>query len=526
MLPYDQDMFRSVAWPEVLAPCERRTATASAAGLRERVLALQRAAGNRAVARTIGPRLRLAREPKTPPKQGWVIHPEAMKLLVEKMRALYEAIPRRDRINLKSRGTVAIGMATVDGDVRLVYTVNNNRASQAFHAAAEKLDLHFWRYDSGVKGRGPIGAPNDSEQLMLGFSEDNGAPIHGMVVSREECADCATVITGYGGEELRVAYVPDTADLPNPRNPPSRATPPAKTAAGELDTGKTPPKPPPGKPPSGSPKVIVDDTALRGQATKGTTTTHVESDVHGTTELPPGSVFARKNPLWDPVEVEPPIIALPPQKAPAGPPTTAPPAKPTSGAGIEPPVRSTTPPTAPAGNTPDVGDVKPTTGSVKTGGTPEVDIKGAARAGRISGALSLFNLMVLLGRLLPDLVEAEAINKHLTNELRSPQWQARLNALQPTVVMGPKTVYYLISFQILYTAHQSPKPGAFSNSYTVKGVKVVGLDLTYFPLEANGELDYPDKPDWAHPIWGGGYAWDATRKCAISSPARSDMAAE
>ena len=82
-----------------------------------------------------------------------------MKFLAGKLRQLYAAIPRRDRIQLKADGTVAIGLATVDGTPRLVYTVNNNRGSRAFHAAAERLDLFRWTYDPGVLGRGPVGRP-------------------------------------------------------------------------------------------------------------------------------------------------------------------------------------------------------------------------------------------------------------------------------------------------------------------------------------------------------------------------------
>ena len=79
---------------------------------------------------------------------------------------------------------------------------------------------------------------------MTGFSEDNHAPLRGMVVSRRLCADCATVIPAYGGGSLRIEHIPDTADLPNPRNPPSRLHPPAKTVHGEIDTNKPAGAPP------------------------------------------------------------------------------------------------------------------------------------------------------------------------------------------------------------------------------------------------------------------------------------------
>jgi hypothetical protein len=110
--------------------------------------------------------------------------------------------------------------------------------------------------------------------------------------------------------------------------------------------------------------------------------------------------------------------------------------------------------------------------------------------------------------------------------LQSAQWQARLNALQPTLAQVHGNAWYLIRFEVVYEARQSPKPAAFSNSYTVKGVKILGIGLTYYPIEGSGDLDYPDKPDWARSVWGGGYYWDATRKCAISSPAKSDVVAK
>jgi hypothetical protein len=297
------------------------TRVGAAGGLtRDHVLALRAAAGNRAVARLLAPRARLARVPAKSSDDDWVVHPEAMKFLGGKLKALYQAIPRRDRIRLKARGTVAIGIARHDGDVRLVYTVNQNGGSAEFHAAAEKLDLHRWVYDSGIDGRGAVGAPNDAEQLMTGFAEDNEVTLDGMVVSRRLCKDCATVVPAYGGGRLRVAEVPDTADLPNPYNPPSRLTPPARTAGGT--TGARPPNAPASNPPSAPAKVAVDDPGLRGTVIKGTQTEHVPSGTvfHGGSELPPGSVFAEPYPI---IAAEPPIIAVRPASLEGSPPVAA-----------------------------------------------------------------------------------------------------------------------------------------------------------------------------------------------------------
>jgi hypothetical protein len=216
--------------------------------------ALARALGNRAFSRLVvarwlptPPTAPLPPQPQ-PSRDAFEIHPDAMTLLETKLKALYAVIPRRDRIWLHANSTVAIGMATVDGEPRLVYTVANNKGSRAFHAAAERLDLHRWTYDTGVNGRGAVGAPNDAEQLMRGFARDNHATLHGLVLNRRMCADCEIVFASAGGGQPRVAVVPDPEgpNLPNPRNPPSRTFPPAETVHGEIDTTK---KPPPGSPP-------------------------------------------------------------------------------------------------------------------------------------------------------------------------------------------------------------------------------------------------------------------------------------
>ena len=77
---------------------------------------------------------RIARTPQpggAPPP----IHPDAMAFLENKLRQFYEKLSCRQRILLKRNSTIAIGMATVDGEPRLVYTTANNRASKAVQAA-------------------------------------------------------------------------------------------------------------------------------------------------------------------------------------------------------------------------------------------------------------------------------------------------------------------------------------------------------------------------------------------------------
>lgn len=396
------------------------------------MLALQRTAGNRAVSRLVAGRRRLDREPKSA-GDGWTIHPEAQRFLEGKLKALYEAIPRRDRIDLKANGTVAIGMADVDGDVRLVYTVNGNRGSRAFHAAAERLDLHRWRYDSGVKGRGSVGAPNDAEQLLFGFSEDHHARLYAAVVSRRLCEDCATVVEGHGGR-VRVVVVPDLADLPNPRQPLTKATPPAQTVSGEIDTKPPTVKPPIVKPPATDPPTV-------------------------------------RSPATEPSAAEPTVVKPPPVEPPSRPPV------------------------------------------------PEVDVEGAGLADHIAAGMTVFNLLLMLGRMIPDPEEADRINRAFVDEMQSATAQARLRELQPVIDNWSGDVYYVIRCNLVYYAHQSPKPQAFGNSFGLTGVEIVAIDLLPIPYQEEGDLEPEHKPSDAHPIWGGGYEWTARKQVVVSSKA-------
>jgi hypothetical protein len=168
------------------------------------------------------------------------IHPDAMAFLENKLRQFYQLLSPHERIRLKRNSTIAIGMATVDGEPRLVYTVANNDTNKEIRAAADKLDLHRWTYTTGVSGRGTVGAPNDAEQLMEAFATDNDVDLHGIVVSRRVCPDCGVVIPSYkeGQIELRVIEDP----IPVPRGPRLAALkPPARTVSGEITVPEAPP---------------------------------------------------------------------------------------------------------------------------------------------------------------------------------------------------------------------------------------------------------------------------------------------
>jgi hypothetical protein len=130
----------------------------------------------------------------------------AMDFLEQKLLKLYETLPRKDRIDLKENGTVAVGAVRKKGKKpRLetpmyVYTTASNGGSVAFHDAAKSLDLIWWDGDAGVTKRIPKGPPRlyspnsppppgkggieHAEQLMIGYAEDYGYVIDGMVASR------------------------------------------------------------------------------------------------------------------------------------------------------------------------------------------------------------------------------------------------------------------------------------------------------------------------------------------------------
>jgi hypothetical protein len=161
------------------------------------------------------------------------IHPDTMAFLENKLRQFFELLSPSERIRLKRNSTIAIGMATVDREPRLVYTVANNGTSKEIRAAADKLDLHRWTYTTGVPGRGAVGAPNDAEQLMTEFAKDNHADLHGIAVSRRVCPDCGEAIPLYKRGQIQVSVIEDPIPVPRgPRLAPLQ--PPAGAVGGEI----------------------------------------------------------------------------------------------------------------------------------------------------------------------------------------------------------------------------------------------------------------------------------------------------
>jgi hypothetical protein len=219
---------------------------------------------------TPGP-IRVA-DDKKESEEDFIIHKKAMEFVEQKILKLYQTLPREDRIDLKVNGTVAVGALREKGkpgdEPEYWYTTASNGGSEAFHKAAQSLDLIWWDGDAGVAmtRQGPPrnyppnsppppgkGGIQHAEQLMIGFAEDYGYVIDGMAVSRDLCKDCQRVIPGHKGGKMMISVIldPDTT-LPNPRkeNWEKKKAKAAQEAA-QKETGGGPaaakPVPPPDK---------------------------------------------------------------------------------------------------------------------------------------------------------------------------------------------------------------------------------------------------------------------------------------
>jgi hypothetical protein len=220
-------------------------------------------------------------------EEDFAIDPRAMDFLEQKLLKLYETLPRKDRIDLKENGTVAVGAVRKKGkkprlkEPMFVYTTASNGGSTGFHDAAKSLDLIWWLGDAGVTKRILYGPPrlhppnspppNDkggiehAEQFMIGYAEDNGYVIDGMAVSRFLCEDCQDVIPRYrkGWMTISVKLDPDKT-LPKQRALNwKRKQEKAAQEAAQKETGGEPaqekPIPPPDPETDKSLKRLVDD---------------------------------------------------------------------------------------------------------------------------------------------------------------------------------------------------------------------------------------------------------------------------
>ena len=132
------------------------------------------------------------------------------------------------------------------------------------------------------------------------------------------------------------------------------------------------------------------------------------------------------------------------------------------------------------------------------------------------GGLTIFNLALLLGAMIPDPLEPMAIEREMNLALNSPQSQARLRELQPAIAKAKGFTYYNITYKILYTVVSSPKPQTFPETKSVTGVQVLKIDLGSTHIQKVGDLDPPHRPDSAKPRFGGGYYWNAQRTGTLS----------
>jgi hypothetical protein len=175
-----------------------------------------------------------------------------------------------------------------------------------FRNAAAGLGLMRWEGDAGVTTQRPggyrpsgthhgrlgptppgTGGIQHAEQLMIGYAEDNGYIVHAMVVSRQLCHDCPSVVRRYRGGRMTIGVVydpdyvapPGGRSRPTPRPPggdPRRRKPPAR------DTTRRRSGPDPKAPGKGSGKGLRagkadGDITRRGGGSAGQGDTKVQS---------------------------------------------------------------------------------------------------------------------------------------------------------------------------------------------------------------------------------------------------------
>lgn len=140
-----------------------------------------------------------------------------------------------------------------------------------------------------------------------------------------------------------------------------------------------------------------------------------------------------------------------------------------------------------------------------------------ASKGSADTAIGAFQIALLLLQFLPDPLEGQAIKEKLDQEWKSAKWQARLSALQPEIAHAEVSIYYSLKFKILYSVQSSPKPQAFGDDYSVKGVEILEINLSKAKTQDCGKVDPPKRPDDASPVFGGGYYWSAQKICTSSA---------
>lgn len=176
---------------------------------------LRRAAADVVVARVKQPK---GVKPPTPPMPMPKHRGNAasdLALAEAKLREFYSRLGTKGRQTLKGYGTLAIGVLRIDGAVVFAYTTASNKnvrgGEKVMNRIAKKMGLLRLTPDSGVPGRGGVGAPNDAEQLLILEAESQGYKIRAIAVSRRLCADCAVVVRN---EKIPIRVVTDPVERP------------------------------------------------------------------------------------------------------------------------------------------------------------------------------------------------------------------------------------------------------------------------------------------------------------------------
>jgi hypothetical protein len=180
------------------------------------LLALQRAAGNRAVGQ------RLLAVQRSDPPAPYVAHPAVLADCVSLLQRVYTTQSTATLAVLRSWKTVAIG-AVVDPDepdvTKYHWSAAGNWNDQGIAAAMAALGVRRWDADPARQPRGPQGAPGDAEQRLMSGADT----LKAVAVSRPPCGDCAAALAAYGTEygQVLLAVVP----------PPTEREQQARTAA-------------------------------------------------------------------------------------------------------------------------------------------------------------------------------------------------------------------------------------------------------------------------------------------------------
>jgi hypothetical protein len=151
----------------------------------------------------------LARQPRSAKTKAFQPTSGDKAYLVSLMRRLFENLDEKTRKTVLENKTIAIGLSLNDeGQIVYVYSVNGNWIDRNLKDVAEK-QLQLFRLDASKEPgqRGPGGAPNDAEQIMIRGGDEFGFKIKAMAVSRKVCVDCVEALVQNEGGAIPVVEV-------------------------------------------------------------------------------------------------------------------------------------------------------------------------------------------------------------------------------------------------------------------------------------------------------------------------------